>query len=210
MNGRIINIVNIIIVLVALSACNVKLETRQVALMPVGKCDPMCIKISREALKEQYDVAISVLPPTEMPTGAFVNIKAPRYRADSLIRFGQKIVPDTIDNIMLLTEQDISITKKDILGRTRLPRSKYEDWGVFGLAYHPGRSAVVSTYRLGGKTRLQWEERLRKIVVHEYGHNLGLPHCERESCVMRDAAESIRTIDEVGSGLCEQCKRKVK
>lgn len=50
------------------------------------------------------------------------------------------------------------------------------------------------------KTNLKakYIERIKKICIHELGHNLGLKHCEfHEKCVMRDAAETIKTIDYV-------------
>ena len=55
------------------------------------------------------------------------------------------------------------------------PKSKYEDWGIFGLGYRPGNAAMVSTFRLR-KPGLTIE-RLQKVVTHEIGHNLGLKHC---------------------------------
>ena len=60
---------------------------------------------------------------------------------------------------------------------------------------------------LQASSERQLIERLQKVVIHEVGHNLGLPHCKVDSrCVMRDAAEKIQTIDEVDAALCEACK----
>ena len=53
-------------------------------------------------------------------------------------------------------------------------------------------------------------ERFKKICIHELGHNLGLHHCENyDKCVMRDAAETIKTIDHVDLMLCDKCKNKI-
>ena len=117
--------------------------------------------------------------------------------------------PDSIHHILGLTTKDISTTKKDALGNTRKPEKKYKDWGVFGLGYCPGGSCIVSTYRFKNNT-LKFVDRFKKICVHEIGHNLGLKHCPNESCVMRDAAESIKTIDLVELNLCDACRLKVK
>ena len=54
-------------------------------------------------------------------------------------------------------------------------------------------------------------ERLKKVCMHEIGHNLGLPHCEQSTtCVMRDAAEKIATVDNVELKLCEHCKARIR
>ena len=49
-------------------------------------------------------------------------------------------------------------------------------------------------------------ERLKKVTMHELGHNLGLPHCPNNHCFMQDAAETIKTIDGVELNLCEECR----
>lgn len=49
--------------------------------------------------------------------------------------------------------------------------------------------------------------RLRKVAVHEFGHNLGLPHCPNKNCVMTSAAEKLTTIDNEKLALCKNCKK---
>ena len=48
-----------------------------------------------------------------MPTTAFVNIKSPRYRADSIIKIQNRNCPDSLDFVLGLTTKDVSVTKKD-------------------------------------------------------------------------------------------------
>ena len=37
---------------------------------------------------------------------------------------------------------------------------------------------------------------MKKVVLHELGHNFGIPHCTKtEPCVMKDAVEKISTVD---------------
>ena len=110
----------------------------------------------------------------------------------------------------LLGHKNISTTKKNMFGGVKKPKSKYEDWGIFGLGYRPGPSCIVSTYRLGKKSKKR-SNRLVKITLHEIGHNMGLPHCDRDpNCVMRDAAESIKTVDQVSKDLCEFCRKDIE
>lgn len=105
---------------------------------------------------------------------------------------------------------DISTTKKDESGNVLKPESRYSDWGVFGLGYRPGCSSIVSTFRLGTSNRKLLLERIKKVCNHELGHNFGLPHCtSSETCVLRDAAETIKTVDNVDDTLCNICKAKI-
>jgi archaemetzincin len=159
---------------------------------------------------EIYGFDVRIADPIETPSAAYVNIKSPRYRADSLIRYLRKIKADSIDFIMGLTSKDISVTQKDKDGKIKAPEYKYRDWGIFGLAFMPGESSIVSTYRLRSNKQ-KFIERFKKVCVHELGHNLGLAHCTKhDKCVMRDAAETIKTVDHVDLYLCDKCKQRIK
>jgi archaemetzincin len=105
--------------------------------------------------------------------------------------------------------RDVSTTKRDESGEIKSPKEKYADWGVFGLGYRPGPSCIISTYRIAHKSRSVFMERLKKVAIHEVGHNLGLDHCKTNDCVMQDAAETIKTIDRSAMQLCVNCKSKI-
>ncbi|MBX9851002.1 MAG: hypothetical protein K2X86_04505 [Cytophagaceae bacterium] len=63
------------------------------------------------------------------------------------------------------------------------------------MGYRPGPSCVVSAFRLNSQ-HPRFVERLKKVCLHELGHNLDLPHCPDKGCFMTSAAEKIATIDE--------------
>lgn len=179
-----------------------------VAIQPIGKVSVDQIETVKHALDSAYNSRVIVLHSIEPPEAAYVNIKSPRYRADKMIAYLKEIKPDTIHYIIGLTNYDISVTKKDWLGKIKQPKSRYEDFGIFGLGYCPGKSCVVSCFRLGNDL-MKSKDRLAKICVHELGHNLGLPHCENKTCVMTDAVERISTIDNAEMKLCEKCRKKM-
>lgn len=116
-----------------------------------------------------------------------------RYRADSII----KSLLNTIgkDSVIVgLSNSDISTTKNGI-----------KDWGVMGLGYKPGKSCVVSDFRLSFKNKNQ---QFYKLVLHELGHTAGLPHCKAKTCLMRDA-EGGNPLDEE-KDFCNYCKNFLK
>jgi len=198
-----------VLILVACFATWIMLKSartnKTVGIQPLGSFPQVQIDSIQSAIQTQYGYQVVVLPKRELPENCFVQIKSPRYRADKLLKYLKSIRPDSIDFMLGLTATDISTTKKDKLGRIKQPKSKYEDWGIFGLGYRPGSACVVSSYRLSKPNKTI--ERLQKVVVHELGHNLGLKHCTSKlNCVMDDAAETIRTVDAGHITLCDKCK----
>ncbi len=152
----------------------------------------------KSSLKEQFYIDSIYTIKAELPQEAYYEPRN-RYRADKLIRYLR-------DNYN--TEKVIGITDKDISTTS----GEYEDWGIMGLAFRPGKSCVISTYRTfrNAKSEEHKKERLKKVVFHEFGHTLGLPHCENsDSCLMTDANGKVSTVDKV-TDFCPKCKTKIK
>lgn len=190
------------------SACHPS-NSGTIAVQPFQGVEQSVVDSVQHVLEGIYQRKVIVLPTIDLPANAFTNVKTPRYRADSLLKFLKYNQPDSIAFTLGITTQDISTTKHDAEGKVKQPESKYKDWGIFGLGYRPGSSSVVSTYRLKTTNVGLFFSRLKKVSVHELGHNMGLKHCLNKGCVMQDAAESIRTIDQVELGFCSSCEKKI-
>jgi archaemetzincin len=200
---------NILAVLMAAVICSCSHKASKIGVQPFIGADPIAVETISSALVDVYGVEVVVLPEIEMPPGSFINVKSPRYRADSIIAWLRDHKAADIDHVIGVTHHDISTTKRNADGTVKDPAYKYQDWGVFGLGYRPGESCVVSSFRLKHSGEAVYLDRLQKVAVHEIGHNQGLGHCSSIDCVMQDAAESISTIDGVELNLCEACSAYV-
>ncbi len=205
---------NILLVLLALPiliSCSSKQE-KAIALQPYNGFNLSLTDTIQVAIQNFYGLKAHILAPIEIPKATFVNVKSPRYRADKLIKLLKKNKPDSIDHILGLIAKDISTTKRDHLRKVKKPESKYKDWGIFGLGYRPGASCIVSSYRLKKKvSQGVYKDRLKKVCLHELGHNFGLKHCKSGApCLMQDAVESIKTIDKEPLALCPSCLNKIR
>jgi archaemetzincin len=137
------------------------------------------------------------MPLKELPKEAYY---APRnrYRAEKLALYLANLDTKTT-KVVGLTAKDISTTK-----------GQFQDWGIFGFALLGQRPAVVSTFRLKKNQAQQklFLERLGKVINHEIGHTFGLDHCPNATCIMEDAAGTIRTVDRE-KDFCPDCKAKL-
>lgn len=105
------------------------------------------------------------------------------------------------DVLLILTEKDITHKK-----------GKNPEWGIFGLGFCPGKTCVISTFRLyKNANQDKMIERLSKVAVHEIGHNMGLGHCTNDDkCLMNDAGGTIKQVDNERIWFCDRCKNLLK
>jgi archaemetzincin len=152
---------------------------------------------------------VIILPPITLPSSFLNHSKGERYSADSIINYLVQKTSDSITQIVGFTHTDIFTTERDRSGEIRQPLEKYAVWGIFGLGYCPGKASIVSDYRLSTTDSMKFRHRLRTVLFHEIGHNLGLPHCPNKGCMMNDANETITTIDKSGDNYCAECRRRL-
>ena len=170
------------------------------AIQPLGKMDPLIIELARVAIAETFGYeTVALLSPKSLPESAYYEQRK-RYRAEKILEYLYSLRTDKIEKIVGLTISDISTTK-----------DPYDDWGIFGMAFINGSTCVVSTFRLGeGKVdTARFHKRFKKVITHEVGHILGLPHCPTPGCLMHDVQGRIATVDGSDGRLCRRCRESL-
>lgn len=181
----------------------------EICIQPYSNFDESYLNVVVKVIEEFYNAEVTVLEDKDIPQNTFVNIKGPRYRADLLLKELKSGKPRSSDYILGLTHYDISTTMRDKKGNIKSPTSTYDDWGVLGLGYRPGPSCVVSTKRMENPSEYVFIDRLKKVCVHELGHNLGLKHCKTQGCVMMDSKGQVFMVDLKYLKLCGECKKAI-
>ncbi|MEF8776810.1 MAG: archaemetzincin family Zn-dependent metalloprotease [Haloarculaceae archaeon] len=170
-----------------------------VDIVPVGDVSAVVKREASSSVRSIFDSEVTVHDGQPVPQGSYVSGRE-QYRAEDFIDLAKRIGSGA---------KNIAITPKDLFYHQR----NY----VFGLAYLGGSGSVISTYRLrtssdGGFSHQSasdiFSDRVRKEVVHEIGHTLGLEHCENNRCVM-SFSPTVRSVDQKEENLCGSCQRHV-
>lgn len=166
----------------------------RIDLLPYGDFTAQETERLKKELKQNLTqivpVDIKILPAEPLPHSAYYKPRN-RYRAGEILNVLKRRKKPGEGVTIGLTHKDISTT---IHGT--------QDFGIMGYSHLPGNAAVCSTFRL--KRRAD----LCNLVIHEFLHAVGFPHCETSGCYMQDAhGKNVMT----GSkSLCRQCQPRIK
>lgn len=143
--------------------------------------------------KSDIDACISVKENKAVPASCLYKPRN-RYWAGAILKM---LHAEHGGNDEIVT---IGLTNRDISSSVH----GHFNYGIMGLGYHPGDAAVVSTYRLKRK------ENLWKVVMHEFLHTRGLPHCKKDNprCIMQDAHGKDTFYQK--NSLCDDCKKRLQ
>lgn len=153
-----------------------------------GLLDGVCRSVARE-----YEVSVGVRVSPERPEDAF-DARRGQHSSTRILAW----LKDRHGG----TRHVLGVTDADLF----IPILTF----VFGEAQLGGRTAVVSTARLGDGAPIPGEParialRLQKEAVHELGHTFGLLHCTDVRCAMA-RSPSLRHVDAKSPALCRACR----
>ncbi|MFM8316862.1 MAG: hypothetical protein ACKOAV_00625 [Bacteroidota bacterium] len=58
---------------------------------------------------------------------------------------------------------------------------------------------------------MRLRKRLQKVIVHEVGHSLSLPHCQHHNtCIMVDVGKPKSSIDRIKTTFCAKCRKQIE
>jgi len=165
----------------------------KINIQPLGDVSPEYINLVKKSVKSFYGYDCVVKPKKEIKKDMLSRIKK-RIDAKRAIRNNL-----SFDNLLIITEKDICYNKD----------KSNPEWGIFGLGSQPGKTCIISTFRLKrDATKQKTLERLEKVALHEIGHNLGLNHCENnKECMMSAANGTIQQVDNEKVWFCEKCRK---
>jgi len=185
----------IIITLIGLTSFYFLKPVSKINIQPLGDVSPEYINLVKKSVKSFYGYDCVVKPKKEI-TKDMLSRVTKRIDAKKALRSNL-----SFDNLLIITEKDICYNKN----------KSNPEWGIFGLGSQPGRTCIVSTFKLKrGVSQQKILERLEKVALHEIGHNLGLNHCtNNKECMMSAANGTIQQVDNEKVWFCEKCRKQL-
>ena len=175
---------------------NVQIQPiKLIYIQPLGEVNPAIVNVVKSSVESFFGFSCILKPKVEFTTDILAGSKT-RYEVGKILDKYH-----SPNYVLVLTEKDIACKNGDI-----------PEWGIFGYGKVDGTTCVVSTFRLKRKvTEAVFLDRLQKVALHEFGHNLGLEHCTNNPrCLMNDAKGIAKQVDNEKIWFCDKCRKQVE
>ena len=173
-----------------------------IALQPLDHFTQPELFTLRNILSDYFQKQVIVLPPVQVPA-SFMNKEINEYSADSLITMLSGLKHDSVVEIIGLTHHKLYTLKyNDSI------RQYYYDEGIFGFSLQPGNACVISDYKFKTNNEKLYNRRVKNTILHEVGHNMGLPHCTAV-CIMSENYGNLVVLNSTDGDYCCGCRKKL-
>ncbi len=160
-----------------------------VAIAPLGHVSPWRIKFTTLVLKRVFGIDATILPEIEIPPHCFIPERN-RYRADYLLKLLFTKLPFDTQRILGIIESDLETkTTQPCLGLAGM-----RDGVALYSAQPPSSKEGPNKISEANQDYISYH-----LVVHEFGHTLGLKHCDKSKCAMRNKSADFF--------LCDICQK---
>ena len=170
----------------------------KIGVLPIGHVDEaILLRVGEEMMRVFRDTTCLVVDEKLPIQENAYDKKRKQYRSNAILSEvqGYAVRKKRLNRVLGVVDVDIFVPELNF---------------VFGEATCPGKSALISLWRLRpefyGKlpNRNLVLQRTLKEAIHELGHTLGLRHCSRSSCVMH-FSNSISDTDVKQTSFCDKC-----